>query len=111
MVTKLRSRNTLEQDVNSLICRDKYDEAIALAKKELRRLPRSCYENWRKHWYVAHISSAYYEKRNYKVALKWGKKAFNMFPYCPLVLWHYAGALFRIGHVRAAINRYFDIYN
>lgn len=90
--------------------RRKYNEAIALAHKELKQLPRYRIWNWKRHWHVIHISSAYYEKKDYKNALKWAEKAYRMFPYCPLVLWHYGGALRVTGHVRAAIHRYHEIY-
>lgn len=85
---KSRSKNT--PDINELILDEYYDEAIALINKELRRLP---HHNWDRHWLYASMSSAYYEKRKYKIALRYAEKAFRIAPKCPYTLWNYAGAL------------------
>jgi len=104
-------------DINDLIMEDRYDEAIVLAKKELKRLPRLPFgdhewvKDYSRHWYLAHICSAYYEKRDYRTALKWGKKAKKVNPHCPTVLWHYAGPLFQMGYVKEAIECYRAIYD
>ena len=45
------------------------------------------------HWLLTRLSSEYYEKRQYALALKYAEKAFTEVPSCPLVLWDYAGAL------------------
>lgn len=109
--TQLRSKST--PDVNDLIMEDRYDEAIALAKKKLKQLPHmpSDVDGWVRHWYLAQLCSAYYEKREYKTALKWGKKAREVNSKCPLVLWQYAGPLFQLEHVKEAIDCYRSIYD
>lgn len=108
MQSKLKSTPS-EQDVNDLIMKDCYDEAIALAKKELKRLPRMPSDS--RHWYLAHLCSAYYEKLEYKTALRWGEKAMAVNPTCPVVLWQYAGPLFQLGKVAEAICCYHAIYD
>lgn len=112
-----KSKSTPEQCVNDLILKDRYDEAIVLAKKELKRLPPLPFgvgewvKDYSRHWFLAHICSAYYEKRDYKTALKWGRKAFKVNPHCPVVLWYYAGPLARLGKVKEAIKCYKAIYD
>jgi tetratricopeptide (TPR) repeat protein len=88
---------------NALILEGKYDEAIAICKNKLRRLP---HDSTLAHWYYAHLSSAYYEKRNYKVALKWAKLSVNDHPNCPIALWHYAGSLYSLNQINEAIKVY-----
>lgn len=108
--TQSKSKNTPRMradainypDVNDLVLKDRYDEAIALAKKELKQI---------RHWYLAHICEAYYEKRKYKTALKWGEKAMKANSHCPTVLWYHAGPLFMLGNVKEAIKCYRSIYD
>jgi tetratricopeptide (TPR) repeat protein len=110
---------TSQQTVNDLIMKSRYNEAIALAKKELKQLVRLPSEpdidwwvrKYSRHWYLTHISTAYYEKRKYKIALEWDKKAIEANNNCPLVLWNYAGTLFQLGHVEEAIKQYKAIYS
>lgn len=93
---------------NALILEGKYDEAIAICRNKLRRLP---HHSSLAHWYYSQLCSAYYEKRNYKVSLKWGKLAVQAQPSCPIALWHYAGSLFQLGYVDEAIDVYKNIVN
>lgn len=88
---------------NKLILEGKYDEAIAVCRNKLKRLS---YDSYLKHWYYIQLSSAFYEKRNYRVALNWAKKAFNENPHCHLVLWHYAGVLSQLNKFEEAIEIY-----
>lgn len=105
-VMQLKSKNM--PDPNDLIFENRYDEAITVCKKALRLLPRNAFI---RHWYLIHLSSAYYEKKNYKRALWWAEKAIKKNPKCPTCLWHYAGPLLRLGHVRKAIKCYKSIYD
>lgn len=88
---------------NALILEGKYDEAIAVCRNKLRRLPHG---STLAHWHYAHLSSAYYEKRNYKVALKWAELSVKDHSNCPIGLWHYAGALFQCNRIDDAIIIY-----
>lgn len=107
MITKQSElRNTPEQDCSDLIMQDCYDEAIVLAKRKLKQLPRRAFA---RHWYLAHLCSAYYEKKKYKTALKWGKEAFKSKPECPSVLWHLASPLYMLGNLEEAILCYRSI--
>ncbi len=95
--------------INSLILRNRFKEAIALAKKELKLLPPG---DWDAHWLYAQLSSAYYEQKKYKIALRYARKAHAITKsLCPLVLWHLAGALCygTRKDVKKAIKLYHDI--
>ena len=58
------------------------------------------------HWLLTRLSSVYYERRRYTLALKYAEKAFAEAPSCPLVLWDYAGALQMVGRHHEALDLY-----
>ncbi len=58
------------------------------------------------HWLLARLSTTYYEQRRYAKSLKIIKKAHELAPDCPLVLWDYAGALGAVGSTRQALKIY-----
>lgn len=60
----------------------------------------------RHHWLLTRLSSVYYERRRYALALKYAEKAFAEAPACPLVLWDYAGALQMLGRHDEALELY-----
>lgn len=75
----MRRLERLQQDA-------RWQEAIRLTKKLIAENPED-------HWLVTRQSSHYYEIQNYRMALRLAEKALKQAPYCPLVLWDYAGAL------------------
>lgn len=71
-------------------------QAQRLIRKKLQAEPDS-------HWLWAILSSTYYEQREYEKALEYSQKALSLAPRCPLVLWHYAGALDQLGLTKEAL--------
>jgi tetratricopeptide (TPR) repeat protein len=55
---------------------------------------------------LTRLSSLFYERRRYSIALKYAEKAFAQVPTCPLVLWDYAGALQMLGRHGEALDLY-----
>lgn len=90
-----------EPNPNKLILRGKYDEAIALSKKLIKQLP---WWSTLEHWYLGQISSAYYEKRQYKKAYNIAYQAHELMPGCPLVWWYMASPLYMLGKYKDAID-------
>jgi len=60
----------------------------------------------RHHWLLTRLSSVYYERRRYVLALRYAEMAFDEAPSCPLVLWDYAGALQMLGRHPEALDLY-----
>ncbi len=75
---------------------DKNEEARKILFKLLKMNPKD-------HWTLSRISSTYYEDRNYKKALLYAQKAYDISPNCQLVLWDYAGALNGVGNYKQVI--------
>jgi len=70
-----------------------------------RRLIRRALENEPdSHWLMTQLSSALYEARQYEQAVEWSRKALELAPHCPLVLWDLAGGLDMTGHADEAIR-------
>jgi tetratricopeptide (TPR) repeat protein len=55
-------------------------------------------------WVYCRLSSCHYELLEYEKALSFAKKAFQMRPDSPLVLWDYAGPLIMLKKEREAID-------
>lgn len=93
-----------KHNVNQMILDGKYDQAIVLLKKSLKQSP-DC------HWSLFELSSAYYEKRKYKTALKYARIAMEICPTCPTGNWHYASALVGVAlHCRKSESAYILAY-
>jgi tetratricopeptide (TPR) repeat protein len=94
-------KSRLKKSSNDLILDGKNDEAIALLRKELKQWPDS-------HWHWGQLSSAYHEKRKYKLALRYAEKAVALQPKCPLTLWYCACVLctFDVVHILRAYEIY-----
>jgi tetratricopeptide (TPR) repeat protein len=71
-----------------------------------RRILAALEEEPRHHWLLSKLSAVYYEERDYQKALSYAKKAQQIAPECPLVLWDLAGALLATGHVQSALAIY-----
>jgi len=63
------------------------------------------------HWLWMHLGATYYEQKQYDKALKCCEHAVQLQPDCPLVLWHYAGALHMAGRSSAALSIWTNILN
>lgn len=88
-----------QTELNELISKGDWASAIRLVKRKLKLEPYS-------HWLYTRLSSLYYEKREYEIALKYAILAHEIKPNCPLVLWDYAGALYMVGAYKEAITRW-----
>ena len=80
--------------VSRLIRDDKYDEAVRVIRKFLRKYPKS-------HWLMACLSCCHYEQYKYNLAVRWAWRAVDIAPECPLSLWYYATALDMWGRLQA----------
>ncbi|MGC2301594.1 MAG: hypothetical protein WA476_22495 [Acidobacteriaceae bacterium] len=54
------------------------------------------------HWLLTRLALTFYEQRQYRRALNLELKALQIAPYCPLVIWGYAGSLEMLGQTREA---------
>lgn len=110
MAQSLKSKETVTKSLSAnpskLIMRGKYDQAIVLLRNDLKQSP-DC------HWLWFELSSAYYEKKQYKRALKYAEKSLEIVPNCPLALWHCAGALSHTASILGMTENFqksYDIY-
>lgn len=76
-----------------------HDREVMAIRRQLEAEPRH-------HWLLTRLSSVYYERRRYALALRYAEKAFDEAPSCPLVLWDYAGALQMLGRHHEALDLY-----
>ncbi len=83
--------------IEALIDKDQYKEARQLLFRELKKQPHD-------HFYLSRLSLTFYEERKYSLALTYAKKAHELVPNCPLVLWEMAGALDMLGKEEEAID-------
>src|ERR1700734_3574894 len=79
-----------------LFQKNRYDKIIKLLKAELKIDPHD-------HWVLTELGTAYYEKRQYKKALSYAKRALAEASWCPKVLWDYAGTISALGQKKKAI--------
>ena len=85
--------------IENAIRRDDWKGARRLIRAALRRQPDS-------HWLVTRLSLTYYEEHDYERALIIEKRAYEVAPHCPLVLWDLAGTFDMLGRHRKAIAIY-----
>ncbi len=58
------------------------------------------------HWFLARKSLIFHSQGNHKKALVIARKAYELAPKCPLVLWEYAGVLQILGKHRESMRIY-----
>lgn len=92
-------KDFLSDQINSLFEKEKWAEARKLLEEEQKRSPQS-------HWILDRLSVTSYEQKDYRKALTLVKRAFEIAPHCPLVLWDYAGTCAALGHAAEAIQKY-----
>ena len=85
--------------IETALDREDWDAARDLILGALKNDPDN-------HWLLDRLSITYYEQRRYGKALTLIKKAYQLAPHCPLVLWDYAGSLNAVGKPRAALKIY-----
>jgi tetratricopeptide (TPR) repeat protein len=89
----------MSREIENSIGRSDWKEARQLVRAALRAEPDS-------HWLLARLSLTYYEEFDYERALIIVKRAYDIAPGCPLVLWELAGTLDMLGREREAISIY-----
>jgi tetratricopeptide (TPR) repeat protein len=82
--------------IETLLKRKRWREARALIQDELVSAPTD-------HWLWTTLGLTYYEEKQYEKALECSKRAVELQPDCPLVLWDYAGTLSMNGREEAAL--------
>jgi tetratricopeptide (TPR) repeat protein len=85
--------------IEEAIERDDWEKARLLIRQWLSREPNN-------HWLLTRLGLTYYERKQYKRALHYELKALQVEPYCPLVIWDYAGTLDMLGRKREALSIY-----
>jgi Tetratricopeptide repeat len=100
-----RSRNMHNRSdrVERLMRLEKWDAARQMIQQELARLPNG---DWMTHWWLARLSSTYFEQDKYSQSLDAIQQAATIAPNCPLVLWDLAGTLAMLGDTHQAIDIY-----
>ncbi len=87
----------LNDAVNDLFEREKWDEARRLLERERKKDPES-------HWVLTQLGVTYYEQRRYEEALELFLASREIVPDCPLTLWNLAGALDALGKSAGAVR-------
>ncbi|MFZ3342487.1 MAG: hypothetical protein WA213_16510 [Terriglobales bacterium] len=85
--------------IENAVSRDKWPLARRLIREELKRDPSD-------HWLLSRLALTYYEQRQYRRALQYDVKALQDGPYCPLVIWGYAGTLDMLKQPKEALTLY-----
>jgi tetratricopeptide (TPR) repeat protein len=97
-MSSLRERRAARQ-IEEALQRDNWEKARLLIRQWLRREPKN-------HWLLTRLGLTYYEQKQYKRALHYELKALQIEPYCPLVVWDYAGTLDMLGRKKEALSVY-----
>jgi hypothetical protein len=92
-------KTKVEDKIEKAFDADDWIAARKLIKAELKRDPKD-------HWLLGHLALTYYEQRKYKEALYWDVMALQEAPYCPLLIWHYAGTLAMLDRNHEALLLY-----
>ena len=95
-MSSVQDRRAARQ-IESAIARDQWETARRLIRRWLRRSPND-------HWLLTRLALTYYEERRYQTALKYELRALQSAPYCPLVIWDYAGTLDMLGRRKEALK-------
>jgi tetratricopeptide (TPR) repeat protein len=82
--------------IEKLLEQKRWGKARALIQEELVSAPTD-------HWLWTTLGLTYYEEKQYEKALECSKRAVELQPDCPLVLWDYAGTLEMCAREEAAL--------
>ena len=89
----------MSKAIEAKINRHDWQGARKLLRAELRRDPMN-------HWLLTRLSLTHYEQQNYRRALGYSERAYELAPRCPLVLWDHAGDLDMLGREAEAVAIY-----
>lgn len=73
------------------------------ARKSIRAALK---RNPKDHWLLGRLALTYYVQRKYRQALYWDVIALQEAPYCPLLIWGYAGTLTMLDRIDEALQLY-----
>ena len=90
------------KSIESAIDSEHWEQARKLIKADLKTDPNN-------HWLLTRLAATYYEQRKYGTALRISKRAVQLMPNCPLVLWDLAGAFEMCGEETKAILIWKDL--
>ena len=90
------SEKTTEH-INTLFRKEEWKKARGIIRAELKNTPDS-------HWLWTRLATTYYEEHQYSKALSLEKRALQLAPNCPLVLWDLAGTMDMLGRRQEAIR-------
>jgi len=90
------NRNEVKEILEHFFYVEDWQNARKVLLKELKRSSQD-------HFLLSRLSTTYYEEYKYQKALEIAEKAFKIAPYCPLVLWDYAGTLSMLDRCDEAI--------
>ncbi len=90
---------TFSDRINKLFQAGRWTEARALLEPRLKDEPNN-------HWLLTRLGTTYYEERDYRMALRFSRRALKLRPHCPLVLWDLASTLEMLGQDRKALEIY-----
>lgn len=79
-----------EKPIIKALRENRDEDAIRLIRKALKSCPDS-------HWLWMSLSSAYYELRKYRLAVRYAWKAIDLAPNCTYAIWYYGTALDMMG--------------
>jgi len=80
------ARDAINDRINDLFRKERWNEARKLLEKELTKEPEN-------HWLLTQIGVTLYEARRYKQALRLLERSRKILDDCPLTLWNLAGTL------------------
>ena len=86
-----------DDPIQTLLDREDWSAARRLILRDLRKTPDS-------HWLFDRLALTYYEQHHYTRAMRIGRRARELAPRCPLVLFNLAGALEMTDRPRSAIR-------
>jgi len=92
-------KEPLGQAIERALDADDWVGARKLIRAGLRRKPDD-------HWLLTRLATTFYEQRQYQRALNLQLKALQIAPYCPLIIWDYAGSLDMLGRTSEARKLY-----
>src|SRR5438046_2067728 len=95
----MMARKTIGKQINDLLVAEEYAKARKLIEAELAEKPED-------HWLLTRLGTTYYEEGKYAKALAIARRAHELAPRCPLVLWDLAGSLDMTGDEKAAVAIY-----
>ncbi len=94
---------TFSERINDLFKRQRWAEARRLLQKRLDGDPNN-------HWLLTRLGTTYYEERDYPKSLELSRRAQELAPECPLVLWDLASTLEMLGDDRGALRVYRELF-